>query len=172
MRGIKRVKRGYTYFLFYPEPIRRRKSQIQVDRLCSESFFLFHLYAEGSVIFSLSTHGFLLVMVTDLGPGVVLEHSAAFSWSSSSPACLDGYVFLRAVSRGNKEKGFILPLCMGKIMGQCADTATGVERSGNDQKRFNQCHFVRIKLQVNTGKAKEEGGLVLTVKSQFKGVFI
>lgn len=37
------------------------------------------------------------------------------------------------------------------------ETVTGAETMGSDdQRRSNQCHYVCIKLKVNTGKAEEE----------------
>ncbi len=37
------------------------------------------------------------------------------------------------------------------------ETVTGVEMMGSDDpRRSNQCHYVGIKLKVNTGKAEEE----------------
>lgn len=43
------------------------------------------------------------------------------------------------------------------IGNKVVETVTRVETTGSDdQKRSNQCHYVCIKLKVNTGKAEEE----------------
>lgn len=46
--------------------------------------------------------------------------------------------------------------CLDSVGNKLVATVTGAEMMGRDDlKRSNQCHYVCIKLKVNTGKAKE-----------------